>query len=104
MKSLTLYLIKDISDIILDYLYRPDKRLLNMEYYDEYHVNRHYIYNKCGFVYNFRLGSDGVGGNYILNVKLYANFEIYGKDIPLPKNYRYSSGCNNLNKYKENEN
>ncbi len=45
MKSLNTYLPKDISNIILDYLYKPDIEKLNKEYHDTYRLHTGGILN-----------------------------------------------------------
>ncbi len=101
MKSLILYLPKDVTNIVLDYLYKPDIKGLNEEYHFAYEINDYdnSINHVCGFKYNYRpVAFDLL--HCISNIKIYDNFEIYGKYIPLPKNYRYSSACNLLDRYR----
>ncbi len=101
MKSLTIYLPKDISNIILDYLYKPDITKLNKEYHDNYMVNedynRHRVKHICGFSYNYRPLNKLTEECYIANIKEYQTFNMIF--IFLPVNYAYSSGCSKLNKY-----
>ncbi len=94
MHSIYCYLLKDIADIVLDYVYRPDIKKLNKEYsskiesrkftYIEYYIFRYLLLN-----YRF----------YKNDYKIYNILEI-DTGVYLPNNYFYSSGCNDLNRFK----
>ncbi len=97
MKLLHIYLPKDVSNIILDYLYKPDIRKLNKEYHNTYKITTNdKIKNICGFNFNFRTTNP----YYITNIRE-VQYTEYRTCTFLPKKYWYSSGCNNLNRYRE---
>ncbi len=109
MKSLTLYLLKDISNIILDYLYKPDIEKLNREYHNNYMIDGYYrVKHKSGFSYNFRSLNINTCSVYISNIKRYIAYINHSSNLIsnktyLSRNYIYSSGCELLCGYKYRE-
>ncbi len=93
MKSLNRYLPQDISNIILDYVYKPDMKKLNNEYTDTFDYNdedAQLVSTKYG-IYNFRTSRSE--HDHVFNSRnIVVDF--------LPYNYWYSSGCNRSDGYK----
>ncbi len=89
--NLSFYLPKDLINIVLDYIYKPDITKLNQEYkllYGEYYYNGSTeVRFKICFSFNFRSGG----------WKYHDICSIYGRDlVPLPKNYWYTSKCEQI--------
>ncbi len=94
--GLSFHLPKDIVNIVLDYVYKPDITKLNQEYklfirYDSYSDYIKLIHTNNTFIFNYRRN------NWINDIIT----SIYNmrKTVSLPKNYWYTSGCDELDRY-----
>ncbi len=97
MHLIYVYLLKDIADIVLDYVYKPDIKTLNREYFKKVECE---MFTDCEVCYVFH--------NIVFNYRVCADIRNYIYDIrnqniriTLPSNYFYSSGCNDLNRFKK---
>ncbi len=101
MKLLYNSLGKDVTNIILDYCYKPDIKRLNNEYHEKFEL---VIGQLTKFLYDFiRYKSTGVfiNNTYSKHRDVIFNFKILsGYVTRLPKKYAYSSGKNNISRFK----
>ncbi len=97
VKLLYQFLGQDVSNIILDYLYSPDKQLLNMEY------NSKFIYktNEREYLYysptNTTINDLHEDREVIIS---FIHIHKTNNDIYVPLRYTYSSGLNSMDGYK----
>ncbi len=99
VKLLYHFLGQDVSNIILDYLYRPDKRLLNMEYNSKF-IYRTDYHSKKEYLYCCPTGIEINDVYPIYNrceIVSFLDMDTYISDIPL--RYSYSSGLNSIYGY-----
>ncbi len=92
MFGINTYLISDLVNIILDYLYAPDIKSLNEEYHRKYKYDGHYtlVINYNWYInYKNNTRTDG----YKIDKHYYERFN-------LPNNYWYTSGLSSLEGYK----
>ncbi len=98
------YLLKDVADIVLDYVYRPDIKKLNKEYSNKVKSSRFRkessIFRNLLFNYRAYIGIGYLVSAYPRTVyhSIYSISQI-DTHVYLPNNYFYSSGCNNLNRF-----
>ncbi len=99
MHPIYCYLLKDIADIVLDYVYKPDIKKLNREYSNKVkHITigiTEYCIHENKFMFNYRLYTDRADYDSIYNISEIAT------SVYLPKNYMYSSSCNDLYRFNE---
>ncbi len=95
MKSLDIYLPKDVSNIILDYLYKPDIKKLNGEYNGTVFKKKCSCSDFCEWIDIIQPQSYTRSMNHRHHqYSQYYIGTISRKEIFLPKRYKYSSGMN----------